>query len=104
VSAGALERPAESELDDGGGPAQLAVIHWAWRMFRREWRQQLLVMALLTVAVAATVWGAGVATNTPPANPNAGTYGTASALISLPGTDPHLAADIAGIRRTGPRT
>jgi putative ABC transport system permease protein len=99
VSAGALERPAESELDDGGGPAQLAVIHWAWRMFRREWRQQLLVMALLTVAVAATVWGAGVATNTPPANPNAGTYGTASALISLPGTDPHLAADIAGIRR-----
>jgi putative ABC transport system permease protein len=99
VSAEVLERPAGPEFDDGGIPARLAITHWAWRLFRREWRQQLLVMALLTVAVAATVWGAGVATNTPPANPNAGTYGTASALISLPGTDPHLAADIAAIRR-----
>ena len=99
MSAGVLEPSAESELDDGGSSARLAVIHWAWRLFRREWRQQLLVIALLTVTVAATVWGAGVATNTPPANPNAGTYGTASALISLPGTDPRLAADIARIRR-----
>ena len=99
MSAGVLEPSAESELDDGDSSAQLAVIHWAWRLFRREWRQQLLVIALLTVAVTATVWGAGVATNTPPANPNAGTYGTASALISLSGTDPHLTADIADIRR-----
>ena len=99
MSAGVLEPSAESELDDGGSSARLAVIHWAWRLFRREWRQQLLVIALLTVAVAATVWGAGVATNTPPANPNAGTYGTASALISLSGTDPRLAADVARIRR-----
>ena len=98
MNAGLLEPSAESELDDGGSSARLAVINWAWRMFRRELPQQLLVIALLTVAVAATVWGAGVATNTPPANPNAGTYGTASALISLPGTDPDLAADIAGIR------
>ena len=99
MSAGVLEPSAEPELDDGGSSARLAVMHWAWRLFRREWRQQLLVIALLTVAVAATVWGAGVATNTPPANPNAGTYGTASALISLSGTDPHLAADIAAIQR-----
>jgi putative ABC transport system permease protein len=98
VSADVLEPSAESELDDGGSSARLAVIHWAWRLFRREWRQQLLVISLLAVAVAATVWGAGVATNTPAANPNAGTYGTASALISLPGTDPRLAADIARIR------
>jgi len=98
VSAGVLEPSAEPELDDGGSSARLAVIHWAWRLFRREWRQQLLVIALLTVAVAATVWSAGVAANTPPANPNAATYGTASALISLPGTDPRLAADIARIR------
>ena len=99
MSAGVLEPPAEPELDDGGSSARLAVMHWAWRLFRREWRQQLLVIALLTVAVAATVWGAGVATNTPQANPNAGTYGTASALISLSGTDPHLAADVAAIQR-----
>ena len=101
MSAGLLEPWAESdaELDDGGSSARLAVIHWAWRLFRRELRQQLLVIALLTVAVAATVWGAGVATNTPAANPDAATYGTAGALISLPGTDPRLAADIARIRR-----
>jgi putative ABC transport system permease protein len=99
VSAGVLEPSAESGLDDGGSPARLAVIHWAWRLFRREWRQQLLVTALLALAVAATVWGAGVATNTPAANPNASAYGTASALISLAGTDPHLAADIADVER-----
>ena len=96
MSAGVLEPSAEPELDDGGSSARLAVIHWAWRLFRREWRQQLLVMALLTVAVAATVGARGWPPTRPPANPNAGTYGTASALISLPGTDPRLAADIAG--------
>ena len=57
----------------GAAPATAAfppagrVIRWAWRLFRREWRQQLLVLALLTVAVAATVVGAAVATNTPAA-------------------------------------
>jgi putative ABC transport system permease protein len=43
--------------------------------------------------------GRGVATNTPPSNPNAATFGTASALITLPGSDPHLAAGIAAIQR-----
>src|SRR5918992_814928 len=38
---------------NGGVAARRAVIRWAWRMFRREWRRQLLVIALLTVAVAA---------------------------------------------------
>ena len=50
-------------------PSRRAVIRWAWRLFRREWRQQLLVLGLVVVAVAATVIGATVATNTPaPAN------------------------------------
>jgi putative ABC transport system permease protein len=77
------------------------VIRWAWRLFLREWRQQLLLIGLLTVAVAATIWGAGVATNTPP--PGTATFGTATASISLPGTEPQLAAVIAAIqRRYGP--
>jgi putative ABC transport system permease protein len=38
-----------------------------------------------------------VATNTPP--PATATFGTATAAISLPGTDPHLAAEIAQIGR-----
>ena len=31
----------------GGIAARRAVIRWAQRMFRREWRQQLLVLTLL---------------------------------------------------------
>ena len=32
---------------NGGVAARRAVIRWAWRMFRREWRQQILVVTLL---------------------------------------------------------
>ncbi|MGH3201661.1 MAG: FtsX-like permease family protein, partial [Streptosporangiaceae bacterium] len=86
-----------------GVPARRAVLRWGWRLFRREWRQQLLILGLLTVAVAATIWGAGVAQNTLPTNPNYGTYGTAAGLVTLPGTDPHLAADIGAVQgRWGP--
>jgi putative ABC transport system permease protein len=91
------QRPVAAGAADGGVPARRAVIRWAWRLVRHEWRQQLLVLALLMLAVAATIWGAGVATNTPPSNPNAGTFGTASALVTLPGNDPRLSADIAAV-------
>jgi putative ABC transport system permease protein len=71
-----LERPRlELGTGDGGLPARRAVVRWAWRLFRREWRQQVLVLAMIVVAVAATVVGATVATNTPPPA-NAG-FGTA---------------------------
>ena len=65
---------------------------WAWRLFRREWRQQLLVIALITIAVMATILGAAIGTNTPP--PGNATFGTADYLAILPGSDPHLAADL----------
>jgi putative ABC transport system permease protein len=90
-------RPVQAGTGNGGVPARRAVFRWSLRLFRREWRQQLLVLGLLTVAVAATIWGAGVATNTPP--PATATFGTATAAISLPGTEPHLAAEIAAIQR-----
>jgi putative ABC transport system permease protein len=100
-TATSTRRPDQAGTGHGGVPARRAVIRWAWRLFRREWRQQLLVLGLLTVAVAATIWGAGVATNTPP--PATATYGTATAAISLPGTEPQLAALVAQIqRRYGP--
>ena len=72
----------------GGVPARRAVMRWGWRLFRREWRQQLLVLGLLTVAVAATIWGASVVTNAQLPNPNYATLGTAAASVTLPGTDP----------------
>jgi putative ABC transport system permease protein len=90
--------PARSAGAGGGAPARRAVIRWAWRLFRREWRQQLLVLSLITVAVAGTVLGAAVASNTP-ASPGAATFGTANHLAMIPGSQPHLAADIAAIRR-----
>jgi putative ABC transport system permease protein len=79
------------------------VFRWGWRLFWREWRQQLLILGLLTVAVAATIWSAGVAQNTLPVNPDYATFGTAAALVTLPGGDPHLAADLATVQaRWGP--
>jgi putative ABC transport system permease protein len=94
------------DLDSGAGSgivARRAVFRWGWRLFRREWRQQLLVLGLLTLAVAATVWGASVVTNVQLGNPNWATYGTGAAKATLPGTDPDLATDIARIqRRWGP--
>jgi putative ABC transport system permease protein len=88
-----LERPAET---GGGGPARRAVLRWALRLFRREWRQQILVLTLITVAVAATIFGAALGTNTPlPANAG---FGSANALVNLPGNDPHLGSQIAALR------
>ena len=90
------ERPAPAGARNGGVPARRAVSRWAWRMFRREWRQQLLVLALIVVAVAATFLGAAVATNTPP-RAGAG-FGTAQDAASFQAPDPHLAAQIAGLQ------
>jgi putative ABC transport system permease protein len=102
----ALRDPPDLDADAGAGGgivARRAVFRWGWRLFRREWRQQLLVLGLLAVAVAATIWGASVVTNTQLPNPNYATLGTAAASVTLPGTDPHLAADIAAIQdRWGP--
>jgi putative ABC transport system permease protein len=99
----ALREPPDLAGDAGGIVARRAVARWGWRLFRREWRQQLLVLGLLTVAVAATIWGASVVTNAQLGNPNWATYGTAAAMATLQGSDPHLAADIAAIqRRWGP--
>ena len=79
---------------NGGVPARRAVIRWAWRLLRREWRQQLLILALITVAVAATFVGSAVATNTPPP-PGAG-FGTAADMATL-GPGPHRSARIAAL-------
>ncbi len=99
----ALREPPDLAGGAGGIVARRAVVRWGWRLFRREWRQQLLVLGLLTVAVAATIWGASVVTNVQLPNPNYATFGTAAAQVTLPGTDPHLAADIATIEgRWGP--
>jgi putative ABC transport system permease protein len=97
-----LERPPTgTSPGDGGGPARRAMVRWAWRLFRREWRQQLLVLALVVVAVGATFLGATVAT-TSQAPAGAG-FGTAHDLATFQTPTPHLAATIDALaHRYGP--
>jgi putative ABC transport system permease protein len=101
MSTALRERPAAptptSGAKNGGMPARRAVTRWAWRLFRREWRQQLLVLALITVAVAATIIGAAAATNNPPPK-NAG-FGTAQHMATFQAPDPHMASQIAALQQ-----
>jgi putative ABC transport system permease protein len=98
-----VREPPDLDGGAGGIVARRAVMRWGWRLFRREWRQQLLVLGLLTVAVAATIWGASAVTNAQLADPNYPTFGTAAMSVTLPGSDPRLAADIAAVKsRLGP--
>ncbi|MDQ1494927.1 MAG: putative transport system permease protein, partial [Actinomycetota bacterium] len=95
MSAALLDRPMTT--GDGGAPARRAIVRWGWRLFRREWRQQLLVLTLIIIAVAATIVGAAIATNTPP--PAHAGFGTADHLANVPGSDPQLSADIAAMKQ-----
>jgi putative ABC transport system permease protein len=95
------ERPATRRAPNGGVPARRAVIRWAVRLLRREWRQQLLILALITVTVAATVVGSAVATTTP--SPATAAFGTAQDLATFTGPGSRVGAEIASIsRRFGP--
>ena len=80
----------------GGMAARRAVLRWAWRLFRREWRQQSLLLTLLLIAVAATTVGLGVAANT--STTQASSFGTADHLVTLASADAQSDADIATLR------
>jgi putative ABC transport system permease protein len=83
---------------NGGVAARRAVIRWAGRMFRREWRQQLLVVTLLTVAVAAAIGSITIVYNTGPADNSQ--FGSANSLLEFDGSDPRkLEAGLAAARR-----
>ena len=71
---------------NGGVAARRAVVRWASRMFRREWRQQLLVLTLLTVAVTAAIGSITLAYNSVPADNS--DFGSANQVLSLDGSDP----------------
>jgi putative ABC transport system permease protein len=66
---------------DGGMVARRAVVRWAWRLFRREWRQQFLVLALLMLATSATILSAATMYNFASASTNADEFGTADHSI-----------------------
>ena len=84
----------------GGVAARRALVYWAWRMFRREWRQQILVVTLLTVAVAAAIGSVTVAYNSGANTSNEGEFGSADQLLNLDGGNRRaLAATLAGLRQ-----
>jgi putative ABC transport system permease protein len=83
----------------GGVAARRALIRWSTRLLRREWRQQILVLTLLTVAVAAAIGSITIVHNTGYAE-NA-EFGSANALLRFDGSDPgKLAASLASARRS----
>jgi putative ABC transport system permease protein len=98
MSASVLASPArEATTGNGGFPARRALIRWGWRLLRHEWRQQLLILAMITVAVGATVLGSAVATNTPP--PAGAGFGTATDMATLSSASGRDSADIAALAR-----
>jgi putative ABC transport system permease protein len=96
MSMDTLESPHTERLRSGGFPARRAVVRWAVRLLRREWKQQLLIFALITAAVAATFIASAVATTTP-AN-RAGVLGTAQEAATFTGSSSQVLADVAQAR------
>jgi len=74
-----------------------AVRRWAWRLLRREWRQQLLVLSLIAVAVAATTVGLGVVVNVP--SSNQALLGTAMTRMDIGAPGTHVGEDVAAAQR-----
>ena len=71
---------------------------WGWRLFRRDWRGQLLLITLLAMTVAGAIFGGSAAFNVT-ALPNA-RFGSATQLLSFDGANPsRLATDVAAARK-----
>ncbi len=87
--------PAPALAPSPAGAGRRAIRRWAWRLLRREWRQQLLVLALLLTAVAATTVGLGVVVNV--TSDDQGQFGTATTRIDI--SNPDLGPDITAARR-----
>jgi len=93
------ERPVrEPEDPRRAAMARRTLTRWAVRLALREWKQRILIVLLIAVASAATLLGIAVASATP-GTPNAGTFGTASTLVELPGNTPQVSSVIAKIEK-----
>ena len=80
------------------GAARRAIRRWAWRMLRREWRQQLIVLILLVAAVAMTTVGLGLVVNIQSGDQSV--FGSADARVDVGGPGAAgIARDIAAVRQ-----
>jgi putative ABC transport system permease protein len=82
----------------GGTAGRRVVTRWARRLLRREWRQQMLVLALLALTVGAACFGVAAAYNlAPPPSPQ---LGSADYLLQFAGPGGKaMTADIAAARK-----
>ena len=76
-----------STPSNGGMPARRAVVRWASRGFRRDWRQHLLILSLLTVAIVAAVGFSCAAFNVAPV-PGQSEFGDANHWFRFNDPDP----------------
>ena len=76
-----------------------ALVRWAWRLYRREWRQQVLAVALLILAVGATTVGLGLVGNV--VNGDKQVFGTANSRMDIDTTSPgvNVPAEVAQAQR-----
>jgi putative ABC transport system permease protein len=89
--------PLARPLEGATGAGRRAIRRWAWRLLRREWRPQVLVLALLVVAVAATTVGLGLIVNVQ--SSDQGQLGLAQTRIDITGLDGQVGADVAAARQ-----
>jgi putative ABC transport system permease protein len=81
----------------GGTAGRRVVIRWARRLLRREWRQQMLVLALLVLTVGAASFGVAAAYNLAPLpSPQ---LGSADYLLQFAGSGTVMTADVAAARK-----
>ncbi|MGH3123574.1 MAG: ABC transporter permease, partial [Streptosporangiaceae bacterium] len=98
MSAMLEDRPVLRGSISGGTAGRRVVIRWARRLLRREWRQQIVVLALLALTVAAATFSVAAAYNV--ASLPSPQFGSASYLLQFGGTDQKImTADIAAARK-----
>ncbi|MDQ1425470.1 MAG: putative transport system permease protein, partial [Acidimicrobiaceae bacterium] len=85
------ERPTPVGAGGGGIAARRAVVRWTWRLFRREWRQQTIVLALITFTVSAALFSVIAAYNLPSSQD--ARFGTADHIVSLTNRQPAALTD-----------
>jgi putative ABC transport system permease protein len=92
------DRPIRPGSAGGGAAGRRVVTRWAWRLLRREWRQQILVLALLALTVGAAAFGVAAAYNV--ASRPSPQFGSASYLLQFGGADQKvMTADITAARK-----
>lgn len=83
---------------NGGTAGRRVMARWARRLLRREWRQQILVLALLALTTAAATFGVAAAYNV--ASLPGPQFGSASYLLQFGGTGQKtITTDIAAARK-----